>query len=163
MKRVMLVAAFMLCFAGVSSAGASTLVIDSGPGFEIVKSDHGKTISPKAKGNPKPGYGHLGVYTDYAGTPANRGTPVGYDATFCVVVKWPIGNCSDTLYYQGSVLSVMYGGNIAKDTNPTTYKPTYRTGIFAHVTKVVTADYKGYPTDEKITITGVTPAAAATS
>jgi hypothetical protein len=133
-------------------AATTTLKLDSGPGFEIEKTPTGK-IEPKGNRNPKPGDSELSVYNDYAGTPANRGPIVGNDTSYCVVVKWPRGNCAYTIYYQGSLVTTAVSNTkLNVDQDPVTYRVEFADGVFVHVKHVTVSDIKGYPSDVEFTI-----------
>jgi hypothetical protein len=99
----------------------------------------------------------VAFYNDYAGTPTSHSLePVGTDSATCVVVTWPRGDCSETIIYNGSLLSY-FSPNLlfSKDTNPDTDKVKFATGVFAGVKRVMTTDVKGYPEDQEFTIFGV--------
>lgn len=142
---------------GVASASAVTLKLYSQAGFGQQFDAHGNVVPQSSRTKPKTGWGFVSFGTDYVGTQASHApTAVGTDNLYCVVIKWPRGNCIGEIFSQTSVLQALLS-NMRLDINPNpqVIKVTYATGVLAHVKKFTVANVKGFPNDSEFTIPGV--------
>jgi hypothetical protein len=118
-----------------------------------------QTGKPAPNTKPEPGWGTVSFGTHYAGTQANHApTPVGFDSFFCVVTKWPFGDCQGEIGYGAGdetslVSTVPTHMNLGK--KEPKFKVSYATGVFAFGVGTVTSTALPHNAEE-FTIPNVT-------